>query len=592
MPAKLILKGLSSEQRVIVTSTAPYRKVKADAGTSKTYVAVRSVAHDLLIGGFDPEKTLVLAFNKCAKQIFDERLAQLGVPIDKIKVCTIHGFCYDILKQYHQEIDYLYPPTVVTEDEQRKYFRNALKEFNLYSKKVLDEVLTCYGLVKNLNLTGGDLLEMLDIPSESAAPIFRGYRQLKDRQGKIDFDDMLTHTLRLLQSKPAVLADIRKQFQYIYIDEAQDVSVVQWEIIKLINPVRFMACGDDKQCIYSWRGARSEFIDCLNENFEQFQLNENRRSTPEIVALSNLVLNSNTFTPNPFGPKPLIIENLKPYFEARSISDLLIKLSPFGTTAVLARNWDQLIPIQLILIARGIKFRLVKTQRNQMEDVIKFFKLFEWALKKDKDTWEDCAHLLKINQAPMFIDAFPEKDSKHKSSLEHYALSDRDHEIIQTLNNINLIEQAPQHRVSYFYELFYSKFLYKNWQLDELQYLINKLGIDMGPSMNLWSDEEPLVSFSTIHGVKGDTFTNTVLVGLVNGKLPHKDTSNEIEERRLFYVAVTRPRHRLILSTYHRSHKNKQVQPSIFLNEIRQAGSDITTFSEDDLFSNEAGGAI
>ncbi|MFC5450839.1 UvrD-helicase domain-containing protein [Paenibacillus aestuarii] len=268
----------------------------AGAGSGKTTVLVCRVAYLLSVHRIHPGNLLLITFSKKAAEEMRERITRmpgLGPGVSAMmQVRTFHAFCLRTLRMngWEQEIisDSRYQQIVI----KRILLSKGLQD--TYQPEVLLSLLSSYKM---------QLIDIATLPEKTEEEqeikqIFQAYEQWKLEQHKMDFDDILVKAHELLQTNPDVLRSLQRKFTYISVDEFQDTNTVQYEIIQMIaqHHHNLMVVGDDDQTIYSFNGARNEFILQFHEKYESAKtvtLDINYRSTASIVGLGNAIIRHN-----------------------------------------------------------------------------------------------------------------------------------------------------------------------------------------------------------------------------------------------------------------------------------------------------------
>lgn len=269
----------------------------AGAGSGKTSVLVCRTGYLISVRKVDPRNILLVTFSKKAADEMKERIAQLpGIDMSitqNIQARTFHSFFLAILRKHGVQQDILGETR-----HQHIVMKKILREMGLqdtYQPETLFSLLSAY----KMQMVGVDQLPEKTEEEKELKEIFSQYEKWKDKNDKIDFDDVLLRAYQLLQQKPSLLHSLQKRFLYVSVDEFQDTNMVQYELIKMIvKPHQnLMIVGDDDQTIYSFNGARNDFIlnfDKLYPNAKTITLDINYRSTSSIVGLGNEIIQYNT----------------------------------------------------------------------------------------------------------------------------------------------------------------------------------------------------------------------------------------------------------------------------------------------------------
>ncbi|MDD4091656.1 MAG: ATP-dependent helicase, partial [Smithellaceae bacterium] len=454
------------------------------------------------------------------------------------------------------------------------------------------------------------------------------YEQKKKDLSVMDFDDLLVNCRRLLREHPDILHALSRRFEHVLVDEYQDTNILQADIVDLLasGHHNLMVVGDDSQSIYSFRGANFENIIHFPERYPDckiFKLETNYRSTPEILHLANLSINNNE---NQFpkalkavrnkGMRPVIVsaQNVlkQSDFVAQRIEELARSGVPFCEMAVLYRAHYHSMEVQMEFVRRDIPFDIrsgirffeqahIKDVTSYMRvlvhphDELAWRRLLMMYPKIGKITFEKIWSRLKKQDHPLetlisesFLQTAPKSaqngvDQCRKTLLLLLALDvpDRTPEkIIDLLLNKGDYRTYLQDNYSDAYAReedliqlgnFAAKFERMDDFLNELALLTN-----MSKEEEIEERQEDKVILSTIHQAKGLEWSYVFIIGCADGMIPLeralREPGGEEEERRLFYVAVTRAKDQLYLSypvlDYSRSAGTRTLSPSRFVDEI------------------------
>jgi DNA helicase-2/ATP-dependent DNA helicase PcrA len=474
-----------------------------------------------------------------------------------------------------------------------------------------------------------DRYPFLDGMADKIDKIFKGYMQAKLEQQVVDYDDLLEYFLKLLREEPEIRQQYQDRFQHILVDEFQDTNSLQSDIVdQLAGHHQVMAVGDDAQCIYTWRGANFDNIMEFSERHpgaEVHKIETNYRSSPEILEFANAVLNSQ---PAGLGYskelRPIKPSRERPYFvpvmDTRSqakfiierIEGLIDEGRNLSDIAVLYRAHYQAMDLQMELTRLNIDYQITSGVRFFEQSHIKDFAAqlrfasnpadvsafarFTTLLPKvgpktaeriHKFTRERAAKLGKtfceVLTSPEVLKKVP-TDAKE----EWPSLSATLFELAEALQ-----EKAPEDLVQLALDGWYSGYLreiYTNWtdRADDLQSLVSFAGrydtmeellaqlVLLASESNERSPEEQqnCLRLTTIHQAKGLEFPVVFIIGLADGTFPLKraiDEQNLEEERRLFYVAVTRAEEELYMSYPMLNNQGNQVMrlnASRFIQEV------------------------
>ncbi|MDG1490580.1 MAG: UvrD-helicase domain-containing protein, partial [Planctomycetota bacterium] len=296
-----ILEGLNPEQRAAVTQTSGPVLVLAGAGTGKTRVITVRIAY-LISNGVLAEKILAMTFTNKAAAEMRERLGKL---VGKKKASTViastfHSFCLRTLREYAAELGYPEGFTIADSSDQLSILKLSLRELHIPEARMkVQEIQSKISLAKNrLDTPASFLAKAGDTKHELVGRVWEKYRDILRRSRRLDFDDLLTETLRLLKENKAVRLELQARHRYLLVDEYQDTNGVQFEIVcQLTGPEKHLCVvGDDDQSIYGWRGADVSKILGFERSFpgaKVVKLETNYRSTAQILGAANRVIKNN-----------------------------------------------------------------------------------------------------------------------------------------------------------------------------------------------------------------------------------------------------------------------------------------------------------
>jgi DNA helicase-2/ATP-dependent DNA helicase PcrA len=582
-------------------------------GSGKTTVIshrVKYLIEELNVSGSD---ILVITFSKASAIEMKERINELIGSYEKAEISTFHSFFFKILRAH----SFVKVEDVLTENEKRHILSSILNKLKLNAYAGDDFMES---LEEEISLIKNDLLDLdyynsMIISNDYFKSIFSAYEEYKKVAGKLDFDDMLEKAYVLLRDNPSVLDLWSKRYQYVLIDEFQDINKAQYNLIKLIsaNHKNIFAVGDDDQSIYRFRGARPEFM--LNfskdyENAEKIILSTNYRSTDEIIAFSNKIIENNK---NRFeksikgtginGTKPRLIMSIDIEEEAFNIGKIIkaFKNISYHDIAVLYRTNIQARAFADAFMDMNIPFKIkdgfsLVYEHWIFKDIRSYF-----ILAMDRRSNEDFIRI--INKPNRFISRSHIKNALSKKIplmdylytpgiLQSFILS-RVEELMYHLNVLK--EKSSYDAIKYIrYVIGYDEYIKsfaeyrkidpkglfeiineitessKNHN-DFLSYLNHVETIVEETKENFKDLNKDGVSLSTIHSAKGLEYHTVFIAGCVEGLIPYEKSRlpYEIEEeRRLLYVAVTRAKRNLYISAIEKRHGN-DVKLSRFLEELK-----------------------
>ncbi len=627
--------ALNEEQYAAVTAKPGPLLIIAGAGSGKTRTLTYRVAY-LIENGVEPWNILLLTFtNKAAREMLSRVGALLPHDISAMWGGTFHSVGHRLLRRHAELLGYERDFTILDADDAADLAGTAMEAAGLdgKDKRVPKAKLAhhIFGLAVNKRQELGELLDeqygYFDEVAEGLEKAHTLFQERKREANVMDFDDLLVLTNRLLEEHPEVRQKYQRQFQHILVDEYQDTSAVQGTMIDLLAEYhrQVMVVGDDAQSIYSWRGANFHNILNFPERYKGtrvIRIETNYRSSPEILDVANQAIagNRNQFEknlrsirPGEKFPKPAVVPledgNQQAQFIAQRITDLYEEGVPLNEMAVLYRSHFHSLEIQMELVRRNIPFEVTSGLRffeqAHVKDVAAYLKLAlnprdETAFKRlvllmpgvGKKTAETMWAKLQTGTKLDEIKP-PRKATSAWSQFGHTLaqlraedLRGRPSEQIQIVldagyedylrskfdNAANRTDDLTQLRA--FAEQF-------DTTADFLGQLALLTNVDGGPHAandnQAPSDEdEPKLRLSTVHQAKGLEWKAVFVLMLCDGLFPSSRSmetdEGEEEERRLFYVAVTRAKDELYLSypmiRAQAGMGDRWQEPSRFLSEI------------------------
>ena len=619
--------ALNPQQHAVVMHPEGPMLVLAGAGTGKTRTVIYRVAR-LIETGTAPERILLLTFtNKAASEMMKRVESLIGMKINGLWGGTFHHIGNMILRRHCMRIGYREGFSILDREDSRDLFNLCLSERKQDRAFMPKGSVLCEftSLAKN---TGAQIEEIVS----RRFPQFQGvldsiiqtvclYEQKKVALNLMDFDDLLTNWKRLLCEFGDIKNMYASRFLHLLVDEYQDTNRLQAEILALMASQHgnLMAVGDDAQSIYSFRGADFENILKFSELYPDtatFHLTINYRSIPEILNLANMSILNNTrqFQKQLLSVKhPGALPSLAPLqdvfqqadFIAERILDMHADGTPLDDIAVLYRSHYQSMELQMELQARGVPFEvrsgLKFFEQTHIKDILSFLRIL--INPSDELSWK---RIFKLIPGIGDITAGKLWDALYLSGSPLSKVSGLDKQVPKNarepfrllLDLLHKMTSQPLLRPSLLIDLVlnngYEAYLYSRFpnaadRVEDIEQL-KRFGLKYS-SVEDFSHELSLISLagadvqtqdndsghvilSTVHQSKGLEWGTVFLIGLTDGRFPSArslKTGHEEEERRLFYVAVTRAQDTLILCYPVASeewHTGLGSTPSRFLREL------------------------
>lgn len=617
----------TKQQKNIIETTGVPLCVIASPGSGKTLVYVVRIANLILNHDVKPENILALTFSRASARDMEDRFLKLfGEIIDSyVHFSTIHSFALQIVSDYERKKGFY--STIIEGEEapisKIKILKDIylkINEENITEEKV-EELTNTIGFVKNMMLEPSDEKEInkYQFQIDNFISIYKEYEEYKKQNNYIDYDDMLVKALKILREEPDILHYYRSKYTHILLDEGQDTSKVQYEIIKLLaKPLNnIFLVGDDDQSIYQFRAAFPEELLNFNKNYPNAKvmfMEENFRSSKDIVDLSSKFIENNKirynkkiFTNNP-EHKPVAIIRLKDDNEQiQYLIRQLKSIDNLSETAILYRNNISAIRLVECFDREGIPFYIRDAKKS-------FFS--HWAIQ-DIFAFLDLAYddtnmeaLKRIYNKGLYIsNKMLDYISKGNNSVSvfdrlidypYFKHSFQKDDMIRLKWDFKtLAQKSPKQAIVFIEEdLGYKKYLqntkeagvsYENAKniMTNLKIIAegcntianfkNRLTyLEQIMEQSRFNKGQNAVVLSTIHSSKGLEWDNVFLIDLINGQFPtqssiddyYKGDPRELEsERRLFYVGMTRARKVLELITINLKN-NEKVETSIFVREV------------------------
>ena len=641
---KSYLKDLNEAQLNAVIKTDGPSMVIAGAGSGKTRVLTYKIVH-LVNNDVDPFEILALTFtNKAAREMKLRISSMIGESESKnIWMGTFHSVFAKILRFEAHKIGFTSDFTIYDVQDSERLISSIIKEKNLdkdiYRTKSIrnrisslkNNFITVTGYFSNTELVESDKLSR----KPETGNIYKEYNERLVKSNSMDFDDLLMKTNELLNNHPDVLAKYQEKFKYILVDEYQDTNNSQYLIVKSLSDKYQNICvvGDDAQSIYSFRGANiNNIINFRNDydDVEIFRLEQNYRSTKNIVNAANSVIDHNknkidkeVWTDNDFGDRIEISSNQSDIGEARGLCQKITSLNntSFSDIAILYRTNAQSRPIEDSLRLNKIPYQIFGGvsfyNRKEIKDVLAYLRVIinssdEESLKRiinypargigqvtiNKIIIAAQKHNLTLydtikNHKELSIDFSGSVSIKLQNfielidvlKIENQKLNafDLTKEVIDKVRIIDELkkDESPEgiSRIENVQELLNGirDFIEDQKEIvdsnDNLSEFLSTVSLSTDFDLN--NPDEDKVSLMTLHLSKGLEFRHVFIVGLEEDLFPSAlsyNTRSELEEeRRLFYVGITRAKDNLYLSyanSRYRWGKLIYCEESRFLNEI------------------------
>lgn len=589
--------------------------VLAGPGSGKTLVITRRVEYLIKKYGVRPEQILVITFTKAAAKEMRERFAKITKD-DRFPVTfgTFHGIYYGILKWAYR----MNASNIFSEEEKMMLLREVIAGMELEiedEKEFLQGIASEIGQIKNNRLSLEEY-ESSNCSDQMFRQIYEEYERRRKLLKKIDFDDMLVLCYELFQKRPDILQMWQKKFQYILIDEFQDINQVQYDVIRMLAlpENNLFIVGDDDQSIYRFRGARPEIMLRFSKDYPNAKsiiLDVNYRSTKAVVSAARRVIERNKnryqkeiITVNEQGDNVHIQEVRHPVEESHYVREQIAKAVAAGTEpsqiAVLYRTNTEPRALVETFMEYHIPFQMKEHLPNLYEHFIgRDFQAYMRMALGGRDRGD---FLMIMNRPNRYIgrDSVDRGEISFENLRKYYMEKDWMVDRIDQLEvDLKVISRmTPYAAIQYIrksvgYDLFLNEYAIKRkMKLEDLQELIRELEerAKEFKTIEEWfahiekyteelrlqavtrTENRNAVSLMTFHAAKGLEYDTVFIIGANEDVTPYKkaELPEEMEEeRRMFYVAMTRAKKHLTIS-YVREKNGKAMEQSRFLGELFQ----------------------
>lgn len=395
MQESAIFKGLNNNQVKAVKATEGTVRVIAGAGSGKTRVLANRFAYLVNEIGIDPANILCMTFtNKAASEMKNRirKLVSMGAVNDYI--CTIHGLCVKILRKEIHRLGYPQKFRILDDEDSKSLMTQVMEE-----QQVTKQLTTVKQLLSNVqkNKATSDYIPYLlpdaQWPEETNSSTYLRYLQLQKKNYALDFNDIIYFTLYIFDTYPDALAYWQKQFDYIQVDEVQDCSNTDWQLINALSAQsgNLFVVGDPDQAIYEWRGAKPDTLVRFHAETDII-LDQNYRSTPNILSVANAIIKNNlnrvqktlrTSLP----PSTLVLykhaknEEEESQWIATQIGEMLKQETDYSDFAILYRASQQSRYIEQALIHAGLPYTIWGGirffERQEIKDCLAYLHLIQ-----------------------------------------------------------------------------------------------------------------------------------------------------------------------------------------------------------------------
>lgn len=600
-------------------------------GSGKTTVTVIRLANLMVKGGVSPQQILALTFSKASAKDMNDRFKSLFPSLaNHVKFATIHSFAFHIIRHFEQisgtRYEFIDTPNQMTHSKRQLLASIYLEKSERYLSDDEYEMITGQiSLLKNLMIEPHQTKEIkkyVENEVELFIQVYKAYEQKKEANFFLDYDDLLTTAYQILIHQDELRTFYQQRYTHIQIDEAQDTSKIQYELIKLVATPRnnLFLVGDDDQSIYAFRGAYPKQLLDFKQTFKDAQiiyLTENFRSSQDIVTMSSTFISHNhdrypkeIKTPNPPSSVPILHHFQTEKEQFTYLMEQLKATDDLNEVAILYRQNVSAISLIETLERHQLPFRLQEGKlifftHPIVKDVVAFFHL---ALNPtDAEAFKRIAKILYLS-ASVVQQTLAQSESAYLDYLTRqvaFKTAFQRDKIRQFKLNLPKLKELPPKRAIHFIldTLDYENYLTKRGfikdekervytqglavietlksiasETGDLHEFLNRLSHLYQLSQQSAQQMTPAINLLTFHASKGLEFNTVFLIDCMDGITPSSSALNQHllheeeefeEERRLFYVAMTRARHQLQILSVANKH-NMVFNRSVFVKDVHQ----------------------
>ena len=597
---------LNSEQYEAAMCTEGPVLVSAGAGSGKTRLLTYRIAYLITECGVPAYKILAITFTNKAAGEMKDRISKVAPDGDMVTVSTFHSFSARMLRAYASFIPgYKENFTIFSENDTAKIFKDIFKQLNIDDETTKCNYKHNLSTIKNDNMTIEEFVKIYsyDRDIDVFAKFYRMYEDELKKNNAMDFDDLLINFYKLISTNSEILESIQNKYTYFSVDEFQDTNKLQYDIVKLLasKTRNILIVGDEDQSIYGWRGANIENIRDFTRDFPDvqiFKLQQNYRSSKKIIDKANLIIKNNKnrldkvlFTENDEGSD---IEYYQAYDEAdeadyvvRNIQSRINHGTPCNEIAILMRLNSLSLAFEKKLVSHNIPYIMYNGfkffERQEIKNVLAY--LTAIVNPDDNISFARIINFPKRGIGDTSIDRLNEIAMKNHCSLKDVVMNYEMEMLPRALNEklrdfkallVKLEDKVNELSISEFFEyLIKETKIVETYDMDDEQEKDRRFNIDtlmrdileyeqnnqgativdylenVTLSSNMDKDDNTGVVIATVHGAKGLEFDTVFVVGCEEKIFPiTRDDKDDLEEeRRLMYVAVTRAKKDLFLTS-------------------------------------------
>ena len=562
--------------------------ILAGPGTGKTKTLEEKIFHLIKNVNIKPENIIAMTFTRsAATELLNRVVKKTKIHPKQINIGTFHSQCLTILKANATKCYRKANVKWLTPEQQEKRIFNILTDLSLtWNKNYLPAIRETLSLTKKQQQWNTD---NTSYPEQIAKEIYNIYEFLLHENNEIDLDDMIIKVNQMFKEHPHILQTYKQQFQYVLVDEAQDMDLTQFEFINHLKCKNTTLVGDDDQAIYQFAGSSMKYLHKFIDEWDPkcLTLEQNYRNTQTTVnASSNMIKHNqnrkdkNISTKNTTGNKIKILETDNEQVEAEKTINIA---TSHNNSAILYRQNKQSKIYQEILIKKGIPYQILgETNLHERAEIKNAIAILTIMVENNPAAFQ---RMLSIQPGigPKTVKKILQTAQNAENPLESLNsidnITQEQHANLQHIKNIYEKEKDP---ITVIDKLMPKTEPHRQSNINKFKKQIQDSSDSLPKFLNKlkYNNSSPeTIKLLTFHKSKGMEFENTFLTGFEQNLIPHQNTlydnnnSNIEEERRLAYVALTRSSKNIFIS-YSKNRKlfeqRTNQSPSQFLKEIPQ----------------------
>ncbi len=606
------MKDLNKEQREAVKWINGPVLILAGPGSGKTRVLTYKIAYLLSLGVRPYEILALTFTNKAANEMKERAVQLVGDVAKNVVIGTFHSVFAKILRQEAEKLGYTKSFTIYDQDDSLSLIKSVIKELNFSEDNISPSLAQAkISAVKNALVTPDGFASIADNDFEKKiAQIYKAYQSALFQRNAMDFDDLLMKAVELFENHSDVLEKYQNRFKYILVDEYQDTNRVQYILLKMLSAKHRNLCviGDDAQSIYSWRGAeirnildfKSDFPDC-----KIFKLEQNYRSTKKILRAADSVIKNNTeqilknlWTENSDGEPIVVVECKDDRDEAERVVHFIkeeIRKNKYNLRdfVILYRTNAQSRLFEDALRREGFPYTIVGSvafyKRKEVKDLLAYLKVIvnprddesllrivnfpnrgigdatierirAFAIAKGLPMFEAMCRAYAIpgltDRARRNVLNFCALIQKYVDLKDKISAGELARVLVDDIGLIRFYKEEgtpeAQQRIENIEELLsaITEFSNENPEDGGLERFLEE--VSLIADIDTWENKRDAITLMTLHSAKGLEFPVVFITGLEEGLFPIAGSIYNLkeleEERRLFYVGITRAMRKLYLT--------------------------------------------